>query len=63
MGKQTVVKKPKKEKMTLVIKLDSKEGDGRSAIGFKDHREVVLELTRSEATQLLDLLEKAANGS
>lgn len=63
MVNKGAVKKPKKEKMTLVIKFDSKEGDGRSALGFKDHREVVLELTRSEATQLLDLLEKTANGS
>lgn len=63
MANKTVAKKSKKEKMTLVINLDTKEGDGRSAMGFKDHREVVLELSRSEATQLLDLLEKAAHDS
>lgn len=56
MAKDTNTKKrPQGEKMQLVLKLDT-DTDGRKAEGFKDHREVKLELTRSQATALMDKL-------
>lgn len=48
--------------MSIVIKIDDADSDGRKVGGFKDHRELKIEVTRSEATALMDKLFTVANG-
>jgi hypothetical protein len=55
-------KKDPKENMELSIKVEI-AADGRSPMHFKDYRTTTMKLTRTQATYLMDELEKVVEGA
>ncbi len=49
------------EKMLVQIRIEAVENDGRSKNAFKDFRESNVQMTRTQAAQLMDALEKTFN--